>query len=137
MTFIRYLIIQIIAYGIDMGVFLAFVYLGYLGPIASNAIGKVAAGIFAFLSHRSFTFRLEKDMHSGKQKYRYFLLLGLNVPISSIVLAIVLMVIDYPVFAKIISDVVIVVFSYWMSKTWVFVPDIPTNSSNTRQRDLL
>lgn len=132
MMFIRYLIIQVIAYGVDMGVFLVFVYLGGLGPVISNAIGKIAAGIFAFLSHRSFTFRMDKSAHDSKQKYRYFLLLGLNVPVSSFVLAAVLLVIDYPVVAKIISDVVIVAFSYWISKTWVFVSDVQTNSSDAR-----
>lgn len=132
MMFVRYLIIQVIAYGVDMGVFLAFVYLGNLGPIISNAIGKIAAGIFAFLSHRSYTFRLDKAKHSGKQMFRYILLLGLNVPISSVVLAIVLYVIDYPVIAKIISDVVIVMFTFWVSKTWVFVPECQASPSNTR-----
>jgi len=132
MTFIRYLFIQVIAYGVDMGVFLAFMYIGNLGPVLSNALGKIAAGIFAFITHRRFTFRMDKDTHHHKQKYRYFLLLGLNVPISSFVLAAVLLVIDYPVAAKIVSDVVIVVFSYWISKTWVFVPEVQTDSSDAR-----
>jgi putative flippase GtrA len=131
MTLVRYIAIQLIAYGIDMGLFLAFIYLGYLDPLVSNILGKVAAGIFAFLVHRSFTFRLDKKEHSKKQKYRYFLLLGSNVPLSSLVLGLFLQAINYPVVAKLLSDVVIVVISFCVSKKWVFVADTDAETSSS------
>lgn len=134
MTFVRYIAIQVFAYAIDMGIFLALIYLGFLGPIMSNIFGKIAAGAFAFLAHRRFTFRLDKKKHNGKQKYRYFLLLGLNIPISTAVLGIALFIIDYPVVAKLLSDVIIVLFTFWLSKTWVFAPDIKVDNSSSRER---
>ena len=94
MTFIRYIATQLAAYGIDMGLFLALVYVGSLGPIIANVFAKIAAGIFTFFVHRSFTFRLEKRKHNRKQMYRYFMLLGLNVPLSAGVLGLLLLVID-------------------------------------------
>ena len=137
MTFVRYLVIQVIAYGLDMGVFLAFVYTGLLGPVMSNALAKVAAGAFAFVTHRSFTFRLDKGKHSGRQMLRYIMLLALNVPLSSIVLGMVLFAVSHAVVAKIISDIIVVSFTYWLSKTWVFVPDVCDKSPRDGKRGVL
>ena len=123
MIFVRYILIQVFAYIIDMGGFLALVYLDFLGPIISNVFGKVAAGIFAFIVHRRFTFRLERKEHNRKQMYRYFFLLSVNVPVSSGVLWVVLVFINNPVVAKLLSDILVVLFSFWLSKIWVFVPD--------------
>ena len=122
MTFIRYIVIQLLAYAIDMGMFLVFFYLGFLGPVVANVLSKIAAGCFAFLAHRKFTFRLENNAHDRNQAIRYFLLLALNVPISAAVLGLLLLIVEHPVMAKILSDVIIVVFNFWLSKTWVFVP---------------
>lgn len=133
MTFVRYIAIQVLAYGIDMGVFLVSIYLGSLGPIISNTFGKIAAGIFAFLAHRKFTFRLDRKKYNSKQIYRYFLLLGLNVPISAIVLSVVLLAINNPVVAKFLSDVLIVLFTFWLSKVWVFVADNEDNDSSPNE----
>jgi len=104
MIFVRYIAIQVLAYSIDMGVFLASIYLGSLGPIISNTFGKIAAGIFAFLAHRKFTFRLDRKKYKSKQIYRYFVLLGLNVPVSAGVLSAVLLVINDSTLAKFLSD---------------------------------
>ena len=50
----------------------------------------------------------------------YFLLLSLNVPISSAALSVVLLVISPAVFAKFFADVICVVATYWISKKYVF-----------------
>lgn len=120
MKFIRYVVIQLIAYGIDMGVFLVALYLGSLGTLTSNVLGKIAAGALAFLLHQRFTFRVANGSRDGKQAIRYFLLLGLNVPISSAALSVVLLLIDSPVIAKFISDIIGVFLSFWISNKWVF-----------------
>jgi len=123
-TFVRYLTIQVLAYLLDMGLFGAALYLGLWGPIPSNVLGKIVAGIFAFLAHQRFTFRISKSKRDGKQAVRYFLLLGLNVPLSSLVLSLLLLIIDLPVAAKFLSDVVCVIFNFILSKKWIF----PENS---------
>lgn len=134
MMFARYIFIQILAYVIDMGVFLTLIYLGLSGPIISNVLGKIAAGTFAFLAHRNFTFCLDKDKRNGKQPIRYILLLGLNVPVSTAALGLILFMIDSPVIAKLSSDVVVVLLTFWLSKTWVFVPDGKYCSSSSRNK---
>jgi putative flippase GtrA len=133
-TFFRYIAIQVAAYCIDMGIFLILVYLGFLGPIPSNVLGKIFAGIFAFFIHRSFTFRLDKRKRNGKQMFRYLCLLGLNVPISSGVLGLVLLIITTPVYAKFLSDMFIVLFSFWVSRKWVFVPDYENNNPSSDEQ---
>ena len=55
--------------------------------------------------------------------YRYFMLLGLNVPLSAGVLGLLLLVIDHPVIAKFLSDIAILTLNFWLSKTWVFPAD--------------
>ena len=137
MTFVRYIAIQLLAYGIDMGVFLVSVYLGYLGPIISNTLGKITAGIFAFLAHRKYTFCLDREKYNKKQMYRYFFLLGINVPISAMVLSLILLVINNPVVAKFLSDVLVVLFTYWLSKTWVFTTDDKKEDSSAKERTSL
>lgn len=121
MTFVRYVITQLLAYGIDMGLFLVAVYLADTGPITANVLAKLAAGAFAFMVHRSFTFRLAESSHNAGQMLRYVTLLGLNVPIATGVLWLMLLAIDWPVAAKFLSDAAVLALNYWLSQRWVFV----------------
>lgn len=120
MTFVRYVTIQIIAYGIDMGVFLIVLNTTPSGALLANLAGKISAGIFAFLVHQSFTFRISKADRHSRQAVRYFILLGINIPLSSLVLGAILYIISFPVIAKILSDVICVIITFLISKTWVF-----------------
>jgi len=121
MTFVRYVAIQLLAYGIDMGLFMIVLHSGTAGPILANVLAKIAAGIFAFIVHRSFTFRVsDNNTAMIKQAIRYFPLLVLNVPVASGILALLLVWITQPVAAKLIADVVCVALTYWLSKHLVF-----------------
>lgn len=125
MTFVRYVVIQLLAYGIDMGLFLAVLKSGLSEPIAANVIAKLAAGIFAFVVHRTFTFRANNKSATKHQAIRYFLLLALNVPIASAVLAIILILIAEPAAIKFISDIVCVALSCEVDKHFVFTGQQP------------
>ena len=120
MTFLRYLAIQLLAYGIDMGSFLLVLYFALAGPITANVIAKLAAGGFAFAAHRHFTFKVGGRGFIKRQALRYFLLLAVNVPIASALLALILLWIPVPVVAKFLSDVVGVAFTYILSKHFIF-----------------
>ncbi len=120
MTFVRYAVIQLLAYGIDMGLFLIVLHSGLLGPISANISAKLAAGIFAFVAHRSFTFRVGETQAVKQQAIRYFLLLALNVPVASAILALLLVWIVEPVAAKFVADVVCVALTYGLSKHFIF-----------------
>jgi putative flippase GtrA len=120
MTFVRYVAIQVIAYAIDMGMFLLLLKTELAGTIVSNVFAKLVAGIFAFVLHRNFTFRAENNQTIRHQAIRYFLLLSLNVPFASALLAVVLLIITEPVIAKLIADVVSVALTYALSKHFIF-----------------
>ncbi len=121
MTFVRYVAIQVLAYAIDMGVFLVILRYEVFMPLVANILGKVAAGVFAFVAHRVFTFRVAEKTSKKHQAIRYFVLLGLNIPLSSAVLYLMLIYIANPAVSKFISDVVCLLLTYSLSKHFVFV----------------
>jgi len=120
MTFLRYLLIQVLAYVIDMGAFLLVLHFGLAGPIVANVISKLAAGCFAFVLHRSFTFGVAGSGFVGRQAVKYFLVLAVNVPVASAILGLLLMWLPLPVVAKFLSDVMSVAISYLLSKHFIF-----------------
>lgn len=136
MIFLKYVAIQVFAYVIDMGLFLLVLYLGIVGPIGANVISKLAAGSFAFLAHRSFTFNVAETGMVTKQAVRYFLVLAVNVPVASAILGLIFMWLPIPVIAKFISDIVSVGLSYLLSKHFIFnaqasTPDTAAASEKT------
>lgn len=120
MTFVRYVSIQLLAYGIDMGVFLLILQTGLAAPIWANALAKLAAGLFAFILHRYFTFRAAESGAIRHQAVRYFVLLALNIPVASVILVLLLLWITEPVAAKFIADIICVALTYAVSKRFVF-----------------
>ena len=120
MTFVRYVAIQLLAYGVDMGLFLLVLHFGFLGPVAANVIAKLAAGFFAFAAHRHFTFAVAGDGLIKRQGIRYLLLLAANVPVASALLAVILIWIPVPAIAKFLSDIIGVLLTYFLSKHFIF-----------------
>lgn len=120
MTFLRYLLIQLFAYGIDMGSFFFLIQFDFIGPIIANIFSKLAAGCFAFVVHRRYTFKMASSGFAGVQAVRYFIVLATNVPVASMMLVFILIWVPLPVVAKIISDTVMVVLSYVLSKKFIF-----------------
>ena len=121
MTFVRYVSIQLLAYGIDMGVFLLILQTGLAAPIWANVLAKLAAGLFAFILHRYFTFRAVESGALKHQVVRYFVLLALNIPVASAILVLLLLWIGEPVVAKFIADIICVALTYVVSKRFVFI----------------
>ena len=118
-VFSRYVGVQVLAYGIDMGSFLLFVALG-MGPVLANVPAKLAAGTFAFLAHRRVTFGVHGRGGAGSQLLRYALLLALNVPLSSGLLALLLPWIGPAALAKFIADAICVLLTFFASRHFVF-----------------
>jgi putative flippase GtrA len=119
-TFVRYVAIQLLAFIVDYGLFLIVLQSGLSGPIVANILARLAAGIFAFVAHRSFTFRVSEKSVIRRQAIHYFLLLALNVPITSVMLALLLLWIAEPVAAKFIADIICVPLIYGLSKHFIF-----------------
>ena len=91
-----------------------------MGPIVANVAGKLAAALFAFTLHRRFTFEGAAEGSRRRQGVLYFLLLAANIPLSSAVLAVLLLWIPFPAAAKFASDVICFALTYLVSKHFVF-----------------
>lgn len=118
-TFGRYLGVQVIAYGIDMGGFLLLNAL--LGPLSANVLSKITAGIFAFVAHRRVTFKVHGHSDGRTQLLKYALLLALNIPVSSGLLALLLPWLAPPnALAKLVSDAACIGLTFVLSRYLVF-----------------
>ena len=123
-TFSRYVGVQVIAYGIDMGGFLLLNTL--LGPLSANVLSKIVAGIFAFVAHRRVTFRVHGLSDGRTQLLKYALLLALNIPVSSGLLALLLPWLAPPdALAKLVSDIACVGLTFILSRHLVFTRKRP------------
>lgn len=111
--------IQVIAYGIDISIFYLLIKLVLLNPILANVICKTAAGCFAFFAHVYITFE-SYTISLKTQAVKYFALLFLNIPLSSIILKLLLTYISSVTLAKILSDAICIMISFSLSKYFVF-----------------
>ena len=123
MTFMRYALIQVLAYCIDMGVFFMLLKSSTSSPIVSNIVAKLVAGLFAFFIHRHFTFDAVQKSGLGHQAARYFMLLALNIPVASGLLGALLLLHPNEVATKFVADVICVALTYWVSKYFIFRRD--------------
>lgn len=120
MRFARYVGVQVVTYGVDMGLFLLLFALAGWGAVAANVVAKVCAGISAYLAHRYFTFAAARDGKHLRQAALYAALWALNVPLATGLLALFLML-DVPaVAAKFVADVFCVGLNYWVSGKFIF-----------------
>ena len=121
MKFLRYLGVQVVAYGLDMGCFALLLYYAWAGAIVSNIAAKAVAGGFAYFAHRGFTFAIQSHEKHGAQPLKYLLLLAFNIPLSTGVLSGLMLFVPNPLVAKFCSDVLCVALTYGLSKRYVFV----------------
>ena len=129
MQFVRYLLVQVLAYGLDMGGFILLFAHFDIEPLLANIVSKIIAGVFAFFVHRHFTFGVAETGTKVQQGVRYFALLAINIPLSALILGFVLWVITMAVAAKLFADMIYVVLSYWLIKRLVFIDgaEVKTN----------
>jgi len=119
LTFVRYGVIQVLAYALDMGAFLLLLSVFNDQAVLANIAGKGVAGIFAFFLHRHFTFQSTGSSRKA-QAVRYFTLLAVNIPVASALLSVGLSFFDNPTAVKFTSDVACVLMTYWISKLFIF-----------------
>lgn len=112
--------ISAIAYGIDMGAFLLLINVADIGLVTSNVLGKMLSAVFSFSAHRRFTFPQVDKSKRLDQMMKYSLLVGLNIPIATAILALLNQWISPPALAKFIADLLCVVLSYLQTKYLVF-----------------
>lgn len=119
-VFSRYFAVQLVAYVVDFGSFLLLSYSFGVNAMYANVAGKIAAGAFAFVAHRRVTFGADGHGNARSQLLRYMLVLGINVPVSSAVLALLLRLTVYPAPAKLLADAICIGATFLLSKHLVF-----------------
>ena len=120
MRFPRYVGVQVVTYGVDMGLFLLLFALAGWGAVAANVLARICAGISAYLAHRHFTFEAARDGKHLRQAVLYAALWALNVPLATGMLALFLVLGVPVVAAKFVADVFCVGLNYWVSGKFIF-----------------
>lgn len=117
--FLRYNLVQISAYVLDIGTFLVLIFLLPSQLVFSNISGKIVAGIYAFYFHKHFTFKSTGKGRVRGELFRFTVLLGLNSLLSTLLLLVLA-----PYFvegvAKVIADIICVGLSFFLANKLVF-----------------
>ncbi|QDZ28854.1 GtrA family protein [Noviherbaspirillum sp. UKPF54] len=118
-TFIRYIIIAILAYVIDMGGFYLLVRLSF-SPILANIVVKIVAAICGFYLHRRFTYQITDSAEIMAHAKKYFGLALAYTPASSLTLFLILFAVHNPIYAKALSDILLFLVTYWITTRFTF-----------------
>ncbi|MAF02841.1 MULTISPECIES: GtrA family protein [Herbaspirillum] len=118
-TLVRYLIVAVLAYVIDMGGYYVLLKMG-VDPIWANVAVKILAAICGFFMHRRFTYQIKEADGQMAHATKYFGLALLYTPISSVVLYLLMLVIPHPVYAKAIADVLLFIVTFWVTSSFTF-----------------
>lgn len=117
---IRYILVQTLAYLVDMSTFLICLDWINLGVIYANILSKISAGFFAFFIQRKFTFKVNTNEKIGKQASLYFIFLFINIPIASVMLFLTVQLFSESIVAKFFADILCLGISYLLSKFFIF-----------------
>jgi putative flippase GtrA len=117
--FLRYNLVQIAAYGIELSTFFAVLWVFPVYLVLSNVVAKASAGCFAFFLHKYFTFKKFSNYEVGNQAGRYSLILVGNMFLGSLLL--LLFVDVMPGWGgKLLSDVMSVGVTFLLTHYFVF-----------------
>lgn len=122
LKFIKYNIVQLAAYGIELVVFFSCLFVFPNSLVGSNIAAKSSAGLFAFFAHKHFTFQKKGNKEIRKEALRYILVLLANTAFGSLLLVLLADVIPSSV-AKPISDVITVGLTFILTHNIVFKYD--------------
>jgi putative flippase GtrA len=119
-TAIRYVLVAILAYLVDIGVFALLFHAGLASISVANVIAKVATAVFGFFGHRYVTFQLSGSRGMAKEAIKYFTLAALYAPLTTALLLLLVPVFPTTTIAKIVADTIGVVASFTISKAFIF-----------------
>jgi putative flippase GtrA len=110
-----------VVYAVDLASYLAGVSICDNAYVEANVIAKVLASVVGYLLHRSITFRGKKKHTWERQLFFYVALLAFNTVSGSLLLVLLVEVANLiEVFAKLTADAVVIVVSFFLSRSVVF-----------------
>ena len=119
LTFVKYVGVQLVVYAVDLGGFWLFFAIAGTDVIVANVLGKLAAGLVGFVSHKHYTFRQGDSGRAVQEALTYFTLLAIHIPVSSGLLDLLLGVLP-PLPAKVLSDTICVALTFLLTRSMVF-----------------
>lgn len=119
MVLARYNLVQVLAYGLDYGVFWLVLALAPGQLVAANVASKLAAGVFAFVLHKYVTFQKRGTGRIVRELALYFALLGGNTVVATALLGVLTAFLP-PLAAKPVADVLCMAVTFVLTKVFVF-----------------
>lgn len=118
----RYLGVGLVVMAADYACFLLCLLLGITAVLA-NAVGKVAATIVGCVLHRNYTFAGPQRLAIRQQLVSYIVLSAANLILSSVLVhALVYKLSLSALAAKVLTDIVVVIVAYLVSKFVIYAP---------------
>ena len=121
-TYLNYLISAIICFVIDIALFNIFLSLLPIMPyylIIAALLARFASSLVNYYLNKYFVFKYEKK--GFKAIFKYFILVIINITISSILVLCIYNILNINVtIIKIIIDILIFISNYLIQKFWIF-----------------
>lgn len=127
---VRYLIVAVLAYLIDMGGYILLIKFDF-NPLVANVLVKILAAIFGFFAHRIFTYQITGSHNIGPHSIRYFGLALMYTPVATVILFLALKFIPNLVLAKFICDVLLFFAVYWVTSKFTFFKEPPLTQQSS------
>ncbi len=119
-SIIIYVVIMGAGYAIDMGLFLVLLNLIGMELVLANISSKGVSAVFSFFAHRAYTFPQADRNAKARQITMYALVVAVNIPLATAILALLVKWIEQPALAKFIADLLCVGISYLQTRYLVF-----------------
>jgi putative flippase GtrA len=117
---LRYNLVQVSAYVIDIGLFMVVVFLLPERLAIANFCGKAFAGVYAFIFHKYFTFRSVVGGGGKGEALRFTLLNIFTFFMSTFFLLLFTPYITDTFFSKLLADVICIGMTFLLANKLVF-----------------
>lgn len=118
--FFRYILVQVSAYVIDMGLFMVVVFLLPERLAIANFCGKVFAGVYAFIFHKYFTFKSVVGGGGKAEALRFILLNVFTFFMSTFFLLLFTPYIMDTFFSKLLADAICIGLTFLLANKLVY-----------------
>lgn len=118
----RYILVGGIIYAFDFLIFSIFVLIDSDLYVIGNIVARILGALLGFFLHRNWTFKTEYKLTKKNQLFMYLLLLLGNIFASSFLLFILVdLLLINELYARIITDAIIIIFTFLISKFFIFM----------------
>ncbi len=119
-TFAKYVIVAILSYGVDIGIFSALIF-GKMNLLYSLVIARTLSSLFNFSCNKWFVYQSKNIKHVWRESLGYILLVILNLILSYGIIIFEYKHLKIPsIPAKILADGFLFLFSFYIQKKIIF-----------------